>query len=400
MRGKSMRGELMPRERVTLALNHREPDRVPIDISYTWEPYVALREALGLPGEVVRPDVWSRVREKIDLVDALGTDFIRAGLSRSSTARSFSFFQDDEYTDEYGIYFRKVQRRGGGIQFEMRDYPLKEPTMDALEAFNWPDPNDPARYVGVQERIQHLYESTDYAIIMRLGGNVFEKSSYMRGQENWMMDLVLYPDFAVALMQRLADIQWTLYQKGLDLVGPYISIIRLGGEDLGTQRGLLLSPDTFRTLVKPILGDLYGKIKERFLNRNPNGKLMMHSCGGVRWLLPDFIEIGVDVLDPLQPQAAGMNGLALKREFGARLSFHGGLDTQGVLPFGTEEAVELEVRRKLEMFAPGGGYILNPSHNVLGDVPPANLIRMVEVGKRLGRYPIRRTFSDEELLAL
>jgi uroporphyrinogen decarboxylase len=306
----------------------------------------------------------------------------------------------DEYTTEYGVVFRKIYRPDGSFQFEMRDYPLKQPSLDAIQKYPWPDPLDAARYRGVEERVRHLYETTDYAITCRLGENIFEQATYMRGQENWLMDLILHRDFAVALMQRLADIQRTIYLKGLDLVGKYISVIRLGGEDLGTQHGPLISLQMFRELVKPILASVYLPVKAKFLEMNPNGKLMLHSCGSVRAFINDFIESGVDVLDPVQTQAEGMNGLSLKREFGNAISFHGGINTQSVLPFGTKEDVELESKRKLEMLAPGGGYILDPSHNVQADVPPRNLIRMVEVAKSYGRYPIQRNFSDDELLAL
>lgn len=392
-------GAMSCRERVTLALNHQEPDRVPIDISYTWEPYVALREALGLAKEAIRPTVWSQIHESKDLVDALGTDFIHDGLNRSSKAKRFSFFQDEDYTDEYGVYFRKVVRPDGGIQFEMRDYPFKQPSMDLIEQFDWVDPNDPVIYRGVRERIQHLYETTDYAIVMRLGGNVFEKASYMRGQENWLMDVLMNQDFAQALMMRLAALEETIYMRGLDEVGEFTSMIRLGGEDFGMQHSLLIPPEVFRELVKPILGPMYHRIKEKFRSLNPNGKLMLHTCGAVVPIIPDLIEMGIDVLDPIQPQAAGMEPALLKREFGDQLSFHGGLDTQGVLPFGTPDEVAEHVRAKLADFAPGGGYILNPAHNVLGDVPPQNLIRMVETGKQFGRYPIRLEAVAEELTA-
>lgn len=391
-----MKEELAPRERVRIALNHEEPDRVPIDITYTWKPYVKLREMLGLPSENVFPDMWGKIYESPDLVQALGTDFLHLGLKGPSWAQSFSW-DLDEYVEEYSITWRKISGPEGE-HFEMMDYPIKEPTMNAIEAFDWPDPNDPARYKGVREEIKHAYETTDLAIIMRLGTNIWDHASYMCGQENWWLYLSIYPDFCVALMNRLADIQREIYLQGLDLVGEYISIIRLGGEDFGTQQSLILSTKMFREIVKPILASVYLPVKEKYLNINLDGKLMLHSDGAIRPLIPDFIDIGVDILDPVQPRPIGMNGFELKRDFGDRISFHGGIDTQGVLPFGTLEEVESETRRKIEMFAPGGGYILNPAHNVQADVAPEKLVRMVETVKEYGRYPIRRHFADEELM--
>ena len=401
-----MKEELSSRERVSLVLNHQEADRVPIDITYTWEPYVNLRRALRLPDEQVHPDTWGRVHESQDLVAALGTDFLHCGLRPPSTARPFRW-DLDEYTDVYGIRYRKARHHqsvlgenGGGYLWQHSGAPFAEASMDAIARFPWPDPLDPAQYEGVEEHVRHLYETTDYAITMRLGKNIWDLASYMRGQEAWWMDLVLSPDFCVALMQRVAEIQRGIYLKGLDLVGKYVPVIRLGGDDFGTQQGPLISLDMFRKLVRPVLESVWGPVKEKYLNINPDGKIMFHSCGSVRAFIPDFIEMGVDVLDPVQPRAKDMNGLSLKREFGDRLSFHGGVDTQKVLSTGSLEDIELETKRKLEMFAPGGGYILNPSHDVLAEVSAQNLIRMVEVGKAYGQYPIPSNFTEEELLAV
>jgi uroporphyrinogen decarboxylase len=312
----------------------------------------------------------------------------------------------DEYTDVYGIRYRKarhhqslLEENGSGYIWQHAGSPLKDATIDDIAKFPWPDPLDSAIYNGVEDHVRYLYENSNYAITMRLGKNIWDLSSYMRGQEKWWMDLILNPEFCVSLMQRVADIQRVEYLKGLDLVGKYISVIRLGGDDFGTQQGPLISTEMFRKLVKPILASVFLPVKEKFLNINPNGKLMFHSCGSVRAFIPDFIDLGVDVLDPVQPKAKDMNGLSLKREFGEHLSFHGGIDTQEVLSVGTPEEIELETKRKLEMFAPGGGYILNPSHDVLAEVLPESLIKMVEVGKTYGCYPIPHNFSNDELLA-
>jgi uroporphyrinogen decarboxylase len=391
---------LTPRERVRLALNHQEPDRVPIDVTYTSIPYIDVRRVLGLPPEDVRPDVWDVIKPARDAIEALGCDLIWTGLRGGSKAKKFSF-DLDSYETEWGIVFRKVQRPDGGWQFEMREYPIKEPTMEAIEAFPWPDPLDPARYEGVEESVRHLYETTDLAICARLGGNIWEMGNYLVGQEKWLMWVALYPDFCRALLQRIADIQKVMYMEGLKIIGKYLSVLRLGGEDFGTQAGLLISPKMFRSLVKPILKDVYLSVKERLVDMgNTDCKLMLHSCGGVEPLIEDFMEMGVEVLDPVQTRAKNMNALSLKQKYGDRLSFHGGIDTQGILPFGTEEEVIEEVKRKLECFAPGGGYILCPTHNVQADVPGRNVAALVKTGHDYGRYPIQRQYNDDYLLNL
>lgn len=391
---------LTSRERVRLALNHQEPDRVPIDVTYTSKPYIDVRKELGLPPQDVRPDVWDIVRPTLDVVQALGCDLFWVGLKGGSSRQKFSF-DLDEYTTEFGVVFRRVVRPDGEYQFEMREHPIKAPSIDLIESFPWPDPLDPARYEGIEDYVRDAYETTDLAICARLGGNIWELANYLTGQEKWLSYLVLYPDFCVALLKRAANFQKTLYLEGLKRIGKYLSVIRLGGEDFGTQKGLLISPKMFRSMVKPILKDVYMTVKERLADLgNYDCKLMLHSCGSVEPLINDFIDMGVDVLDPVQTRAKDMNALYLKQTYGDRISFHGGIDTQGILPFGTEEEVIEETKRKLECFAPGGGYILCPTHNVQGDVSGRNIIAMVRAGQEYGRYPFPQTYDKEFLLSL
>jgi uroporphyrinogen decarboxylase len=363
-------------------------------------PYIDVRKELGLPEEDVKPDVWDRVRPSLDVLEKLHCDFIWTGVKGPSTRKKFSF-DLDSYTDEWGVAFHKVRRPDGGYQFEIRGSPLPEPTLQAIESFPWPDPLDPARYEGVAEQIKHLYTTTDYALCARLGDNIWEQANYSVGQANWLLYVATDPDFCVALMQRIATIQKTIYLEGLRHIGKYISLVRLGGEDFGTQQGPLISPDMFRSLVKPILKDVYKAVKERLADLgNYDCKLMLHSCGSIEPFIEDFIEIGVDVLDPVHTRARGMNALSLKQKYGDRISFHGGIDTQGVLPFGSEEQVVAEVQRKLESLAPGGGYILCPTHNLQADVSGRKVVKLVETGLEHGRYPIPRTYERQFLLSL
>jgi uroporphyrinogen decarboxylase len=391
---------LPSRERVRLALNHQEPDRVPIDITYTSVPYQDVRRQVGLPSETVKPDVWDRVKPSLDLLDKLGCDLLWVGLNGPSTRRPFSFDMD-EYTDEWGVTFRKVMRSDDAGQFEIREWPLLTPSIPEMEAFSWPDPLDPARYAGTADHFKHLYESTPYALCARLGDNIWEQANYSVGQANWLLYVSTDPDFCMAIMQKIANIQKTIYLEGLRHIGKYLSVIRLGGEDFGTQAGLLISPKMFRTMVKPILKDVYTAVKERLADLgNYDCKLMLHSCGGIEPLINDFIEMGIDVLDPVQTRAKRMNALHLKQTYGDRISFHGGIDTQGILPFGSEDEVAEETKRKLEMLAPGGGYILCPTHNVQADVPGRNVVKMAQTGREFGRYPIAQTYDKDFLLSL
>ena len=367
---------LTSRERVRLALNHEEPDRVPIDITYTSKPYIDVRRVLGFEPQTVSPDVWDRVKPTQDVVKALGCDLYWVGLKGGSKSMKFSM-DLDEYKTEWGVIFRKVLRPDGAYQFEMSEYPITEPTMDALEAFPWPDAMDPARYDGVEGPVKEIYESTDFAICARLGGNIWELGNYLTGQESWMMHVALYPDFCMELMQRVADFQKIMYREGLKKIGKYLSVIRLGGEDFGTQNGLLISPKMFRTMVKPILKDVYMSIKEQLADMgNHDCKLMLHSCGGIEPLIDDFIEIGVDILHPLEPCDGGQNIYEIKKQYGNQITLHGNIDVAGVLLKGTPEEVALDVNEHIAKLAPGGGYILGSSHDLHAAVPLDNFYAM------------------------
>lgn len=175
---------------------------------------------------------------------------------------------------------------------------------------------------------------------------------------------------------------------GIEAAGQYVDLLRLSGEDLGSQEAALISLPMFRRLLRPYLQELWGYAKQKLLEKNPTAKIMLHSCGNVRSFIPDWIEMGLDVLDPIQPNAKGMDPFALKRDFGDRLSFHGGIDAQYVMPFGTTEEMRQHTRKYIQALAPGGGYIVAPVHNVQGDVPPQNLVAMVEAVEEFGYYPI------------
>ena len=179
-----------------------------------------------------------------------------------------------------------------------------------------------------------------------------------------------------------------LDEVGIEAAGEYVDILRLSGEDLGTQEGPMISLPMFRRLIRPYMEKLWRFAKKKLLEKNPGAKIMLHSCGSVRWVIPDWIEMGLDILDPIQPKAKGMDPFQLKADFGDKLSFHGGIDAQYILPFGTVEEVRQYTRKYIQALAPGGGYIVAPVHNVQGDVPPENLVAMRDAVEEFGYYPI------------
>lgn len=210
----------------------------------------------------------------------------------------------------------------------------------------------------------------------------------MRGHEQWYKDLINNQEFAHALLDKVCQIQKRIDACCLEAVGAEVDILRLSGEDLGMQDRPLISPRTFRKVVKPHLKELWEDAKASLLAQNPKGKVMLHSCGSVRAFIGDLIECGIDILDPVQPGAKNMNRYELKAEFGDDISFHGNIDIQDVLPFGTKEDITAEVKDAIKALAPGGGFLLAPAHNVQGDVSAKNLIHMVDCVKKYGHYPI------------
>ena len=379
------------RQRVEAALNFEEPDRVPIDLTITLNAYRNLREYLGLPPEEnIRADRFYEVEPALDVLEALGIDVTFVKLRGPRNWQAPPPTPDGIMFDEWGVGRRRVEVSPGVFLLEVVYSPFadKDPSEIDLDAYPWPDPHDPGRTEGLAEHARSLYENTDLALMGRFGGTIMEQAAFLRGYEQWLMDLALYPDFARDLMNRIADIQIALDEAGLRAAGPYLSIFKLSGEDLGMQDRPLFSPRVWQKILRPILSRRWRAARAVLDEVAPHVKLMLHSDGSIRSFLPDLIEDGVDMIDPVQVSCAGMEPDGLKRDFGNRLAFHGAIDTQHVLPFGTPEEVAAHVRDIIRALVPGGGFILAPVHNVQADVPPQNLVAMCEAARKYGQYPI------------
>lgn len=388
-----MKKEWTSRMRVEAALDHREPDRIPLDLTITKLPYIRLRKYLGLPAEdEVRGDRFGEVQPSVDVLEALGLDITFVKLRGPANWTPPPIGQDGTMVDEWGVGRKRVQLSDGSSLLEVVHSPLQDldPDNIDLEQYNWPNPHDPGRIAGLSEDARHQYEASDLALIGRFGGTILEQAFFLRGYSEWMMDLKLYPDFARRLMNRIADIQIALDEAGIRAAGRYLTIFKLSGEDLGMQNGALFSPRTWQELLRPILRRRWQAARAA-LDRHDAAhvKLMLHSDGAIRPFINDIIEDGIEVLDPVQLQCPGMEAAELKRDFGARLTFHGAIDTQHVLPFGNVAEVEAEVRRCIKQLGPGGGYILAPVHNVQPDVPPENLAALFRAAHKYGRYPLQ-----------
>ncbi len=368
---------LTHRERVLLALEHQEPDRVPLDLGGTQtsllvEPYNALKRALGLttPTEV-QNIVLGLARIEEPVLERFDIDF-RHILPRAPSFWTFERLPDDSFYDEWGV---RWQRPPGGYYYDMVEHPLSDATLQALDAYTFPDPYDPGRIAGVAEQARQLREETDYAIEAGLVG-LWESAWFLVGFERWMLAVAQNREFVEALLDKVLDIlkkQHTLY---LSQVGEYVDLVTLW-DDYGTQFTTLISPPLWRSLVKPRLAELVAAMKTQ-----TKAHIGIHSCGAVAALIDDLLEVGIDVLNPVQVSARGMNPHELKQRYGKRMTFWGGIDTQRLLPNGSPQEVRQAVEETIRTLAPGGGYILAAVHNIQPGVPAENIITMYDTARQ------------------
>jgi len=376
------------RERVVAALDHKEPDRVPLSMSITINAYDNLKQYLGIDlKEDLNPGRWTEVPIHPLVAEKFGLDvlWLPTGKAHKKPKKSYD---PNKWYDGWGVEWTKISLPSGGYYNEMSCAPLKDATIQDLEDFDWPDPFDPGIVEGVREYYKHIHNDTDFAILTKFGGAVFEQAWYLRGMEKFLLDMVENPEFVEVLLAKIAKIQMGFDEVLIEATGEYVDILRLSGEDMGTQENSIISLPMFRRMVRPHLEKLWAYAKENLLKKNPKAKIMLHSCGAVSAFLPDWIDMKLDVLDPIQPMAKGMDPFALKAAFGDKLTFHGGIDAQQVLPFGTTQDVREHTRKYIKALAPGGGFICAPVHNVQGDVPPENLVAMRDAVEEFGYYPI------------
>jgi uroporphyrinogen decarboxylase len=370
-------------------MNFREPDRVPIDLTITTKPYIGLRAALGMPPEEhLRASAFTEVTPHLEVLEALGIDLTFVKLRKPHNWQAPPPLADGSTMDEWGVGRKRVFISEDVFLNEVSYSPLAEATIDDLERYPWPDPHDPGRTENLEVDARTIFEETDLALMGRFGGTVLEQAAYLRGWEQWLMDMVINVDFARRLLDIIADIQIILDRRGIEAAGEYLSIFKLSGEDFGMQDRPLFSMKTWDELVRPVLERRWRAARVALDEFAPHVKLMLHSDGAIRPFIPDIIECGIDILDPIQPHCEGMELYGLKRDFGDQLVFHGAIDTQKALPFGTPEEVTAETLRCIDALGRGGGYILAPVHNVQADVPPENLIAMCEAVKNHGKYPL------------
>ena len=377
---------LSHRERVIKALSHQEPDRVPFDLGSTANSsihllgYQKLKAYFGVEAEdTIIHKMMQTVAVHEPILQALDIDLRYVGYGASDKRPDIPVGEDG-YQDEWSVVRRKPP---SSLYYDLVKSPLAGSiTIQDIVNFPWPDPTDPGYIRGLRDRLLHYRENTDYAIALRLPSVFVHVTQYLRGFEDWFLDLAADKKLAGTLFDAVTEQNTAMAEEMLKVGGDLVDVV-CTSDDMGFQTGPMVSPELYRELFKPRHKKFFDMVK-----KNTSAFVHFHCCGSIYKLLDDLIELGVDVIHPVQVAAKDMDSSVLAPEFGDRLSFWGGVDTQRVLPKGTTEEVKSEVRRRIRDFAPGGGYILGAVHDIQPDVPVENIIAMYEAGREYGRYPI------------
>ncbi|GAA0182071.1 uroporphyrinogen decarboxylase family protein [Clostridium sediminicola] len=375
--------ELTSRERVHKVLNFEEPDRVPICIGSSGASvndivYYQLKEHFKIEGDVepFRSGHGDNIYDP-RVFDKLGGDFRHVFL-KSNLDFKAQKNEDGSYVNEWGVTVKKV-----GMFNEWIDNPLKGAEISDLNTYNWPKPSQGNRDRDLKADVEHWYNDTDFAISTRSPSRGFwDLGIQLRGFEDFVMDMVINKKFVHKMMGKILDVLLGFYDELLSTAGPYVQIVETQ-DDLGFQTAPFISPQMYDEFMLPYRIELNKFIK----SKAPNAKIYQHCCGSIRKIIPNMIEAGIEVFNPIQPLATGMNTAQLKKDFGKDIVFFGGIDLQERLA-GPPEIVEMEVKERIRDLAPGGGFILAPANVVQPDVPVSNLILMCDLARKYGKYPI------------
>jgi len=367
--------EWSSKERVLTAINLEEPDRVPIYITITPQVAENLSEYLGIK-DYTHPD--SPLAENrisyTELLIPLGNDIVGIGAQAPRNHPTVEI-ENGIYMDEW-----KIKYRNSSYYTEMIEHPLaKVESVSEINDFDFPDPHAPGRFEAAKRMVEKYGES--YAICGDAETTIFETSWYLVGMEKFFIDLAMKKPYIFTLMDHVMN-----YSIGVakELISLGADIIWLG-DDFGSQQGMIISPKLWREVFKERMKYVIGELKKI----NPNIKIAYHSCGSYFPIMGDLIEVGVDILNALQPAAKDMDIRIIKETFGSRASLFGGIDIQGVVPFGSIEDLEAEVKRVIADAAHGGGYILAGAHNLQPDTSVEKVLKLFEFAKKYGRYPLK-----------
>jgi uroporphyrinogen decarboxylase len=394
---------MTPRQRLLKTLNHQIPDRVPIDLGgfqtgIHKKAYIELLDYLGIEDDVTILDpvqqlakpceeLLERFHVDIRYICAHGPDSFKGGIEQNM--RQGKLWHD--LKDEFGVVWSMPQGEaldrirpdfvGQQLYMDISHHPLADATIKDIADYPFPDGGDPTRFTGVREEAQKLRRETPYAISTGIGGVVYEICWYMRGLERWFIDMIENPAFCEALLDQTLKFWLDYFDGFMAEVGDLIDVVMIG-DDLAGQSGPLFSPDFYRKVVKPRQKKLVQHIKSL-----TKAKIWYHTCGSCFEYIPELIDNGIDILNPVQIGLPNMEPQKLKDMFGSRITFWGGgIDAQHVLPFAKPDQIRDHVRKNLEIFKPGGGYVFNNVHNIQVGVPPENIVALYATAYDFGFY--------------
>lgn len=406
------------RERIHAALNHEEADRVPIDFGgsrvtgIAGTAYKRLLDHLGVEEDIKIYDIKQQLADpSVEMIKRMGGDC--AQLTRLGPTTGMPFLMIDrwekgqmtdgtpclvpegyepEFLDDGAVGVMRdgklfAIRPEGSLYFDVCGRPLEHAETPAdIDAWKWPDPWTDREADYIKARAEYLYNETDLAIFAGMplmNGSFFEIGHTLFGYETFMMNLMLKRDLMEYWLESMLEHDLEILDKFLGIAGDYISVIQLN-DDLGAQDALQLSPAMYRDMFKPRQRKWIEFVKQR-----SNAKVFFHCDGAISEILDDFIEIGIDILNPLQTSAEGMEPGAIKKRFGDNICFWGGgSETQTTLPFGTVEEVARESAERVRLLGPGGGYVFTTIHNIQPDIPPEKIMAVFGAALENGTYPI------------
>jgi len=382
------------RERIQKALNFEESDRVPYDLAATtWTgiTHTAYQNLLRFKGKKPESPQWADVIQQIvipteEILTELDADVRGVFPLTSHNWDVYAKLKDRggyyEYFDEWGFthHFPK-----DGYWFSLVESPMENLDFSedhVVENYPWPDAQDSRRFAGLRERAMEFRNSEKAVFTKGFCAGLFEMHQRVRGMENAMLDPFMNGINSDLLLGKLADLKIEFWDALLNEIGDVLDILG-EGDDYGTQQSQLIAPEHFREYYKPH----FKRVLEFIKTKKPELKILFHSCGNVRPIIPDLIEMGVDILNPVHVTATGMEPVRLKRDFGKDMVFWGGgVDTQHILPSGSPQQVKDNVRQNMEALAPGGGFIFSTIHNIQAEVPPQNVVAMIEALSEYGKY--------------
>ncbi|TKJ47566.1 hypothetical protein CEE34_03265 [Candidatus Aerophobetes bacterium Ae_b3a] len=354
------------KERVLTAVAHSQPDRIPVDYWAVPELTETLLEKFGLVNE-------EQLLEKLKIdIRYVKPDYTSSDFEEQPDGSLHKRLSDGTFIDIWGVKRKKITW-GRGSYLEVINSPLGGAnSVKEIENHSWPD----VGAFNYESILKQCLNYKDFAIIctgdrLTTRASIFKLAMYLRGMDKFFMDLALNPGLVEALVAKLLEFHLEHNRRIFEAAAKNVDIFMLG-DDFGSENGLLISLAMFRKFFKPALQDLINLAKKF------NLKTMLHTCGGVRELIPDLIEIGLDILNPIQTRAKGMDPKKLKKEFGKDICFHGSIDIQKTLPFGTPDEIKRTVNSHIKTLGEGGGFILAPSHNLQMDIPIDNIIAIYE----------------------